>query len=73
MVLAVSCYQAGTGRLVRLEGRINAAKCRGVPEENQPFTFQHDKDTAGVVLGQLYGSPQVVKLPTFGSAKLVET
>jgi len=59
MVVAALCYggvsAAGTGRLVAIEGKMNAAKHRDILEENlfqsnldlrlgQRFTFQQDND-----------------------------
>ena len=60
MVVAASCREevfsaAGTGRLVRIEGKMNAAMYRDILDENllqsaldlrlgRRFTFQHDND-----------------------------
>ena len=58
----------GTGRLVRFEAKMNGAKYREIIDENLlqsaqdlrlrlRFTFQQDKDNAGVASGQVSECP----------------
>ena len=54
-IMLLGCFsKAGTGRLVRIEEKINRAKYREIFDEN---LLQGAQDKAGVALGQVYECP----------------
>ena len=80
-IMLWGCFSvAGTGRLVRMEAKMNGAKYREILDENllqsaqdlrlaQRFTFQQDNDpkhtdNAGVASGQVSECPRVAQPET---------
>jgi hypothetical protein len=61
-IILWGCFSAaGTGRLVRIEGKMNGAKYREILDENLLQSAQDSQDNVGLALGHVSECPSVAQ------------